>query len=279
MKVREPAVAGTFYPGTPEKLRDLIAKLDTGKEKEHSELQDLEIIGGIVPHAGYIYSGNEAVHFFSQLTKNKNQYETVVILNPNHQGNGPAYALDIHDYWKTPLGNFEIDHDLLSGMNIPEHEPAHRLEHSAEVMLPFLSYYLPYKIRILPVSMMRQNPEVAREIANILFHAVLKTNRKILIIASSDFCHFVAPDTGYRLDSEVIDAILNLSVDSVYNRIVEKNITVCGYGPIMALMEYSMLSFKNTKVRVLARGNSAKSKPIDRVVDYVTILFYLQKDQ
>ena len=191
---------------------------------------------------------------------------------------GPSFATDIHDCWKTPIGNFEIDRELLSVANIPEHEPAHKLEHSAEVMLPFLRYYLPYELKILPISIMKQTPEVARELAGYLDDAVKKTGRKILVIASSDFCHYLSPDAGYKLDSEVIESIESMRSDQVYHKIIEKNITVCGYGPIMTLMEYSLLRHKNVQVKVLARGNSAKSKSMDRVVDYVTMLFYLGKD-
>ncbi len=279
MKIRETAVAGTFYPATPEKLKNLISQLETEERPKLSQpLTEIFVLGGVVPHAGYKFSGNEAIHFFSLLGRTKSKFETVVILHPDHRGHGPAYATDINDAWKSPMGNFNLDRELISRAGIPENELSHRMEHSAEVMLPFLHYYLPYEIRILPISISQQTPAIARELAQKLFQAISETGRKVLVIASSDFCHFMKPETGYELDSESIEVILKLDSDSLYNRILEKNITICGYGPIMTLIEYSKLAYPNVKVKVLARGNSAKCTPMNKVVDYVTILFYLEND-
>ncbi len=275
MKVREPAVAGAFYPGTPEKLKNFISQLDDRERKNYdATLSGVHILGGVVPHAGYVYSGSEAVHFFSLLPEKQKDFETVVLLNPNHRGNGPAYATDTHDAWKTPLGEYEIDTDFKKLINIQENESAHRLEHSSEVMLPFLQYYLPDPVKIFPISIMKQTPEIAREISSLIRRAAQELHRKILVIASSDFCHFLNADIGYALDEEVLEAIRNLDPDAVYRKIIDKNITVCGYGPIMTLMDYALHISKDTKVRILARGNSAKSKSMERVVDYVSILFY-----
>ena len=275
MKTREPAVAGTFYPGTQERLNELISKIDSSERiKFDRTLKDIKIIGGVVPHAGYVYSGYEAVHFFNQLSVHTQPIDTVIILNPNHRGFGPSCAADIHDTWKTPVGEFAVDTDMAKKLNLPENELAHRFEHSAEVMLPLLKYYLHEEVKILPISIMRQAPDLAIALAHSIWETVKKSGKKILIIASSDFCHFVSPDVGFSLDVEVIYAILKLDVDAVYRTIKAKNISVCGYGPIMTLMEYAVISCDNVKVKVLARGNSAKSREMDQVVDYVTILFY-----
>jgi AmmeMemoRadiSam system protein B len=276
MKIREPAVAGTFYPGSAEKIKSLISGIhEEEKDKFDKNLSGKIIIGGIVPHAGFVYSGYEAVHFFSLLPSFKDKIETVIIFNPDHKGLGPKYSTDINEVWKTPIGNFNLDRDLISEIKLPESEAAHRFEHSAEVMLPFLKFYLNYDVKILPVCINKQTPEVSMELAKVIQAGVLQSGRKVLFIASSDFCHFVKPEIGFQLDSEVIDSILNLDTVQVFNRISAKNISVCGFGPIMTLMEIGKSISPDIKVKVLARGNSAKSRQSEQVVDYVSVLFYI----
>jgi len=122
--------------------------------------------------------------------------------------------------------------------------------------------------------MSRQDNQNAKIIAASIFNANKILKKKICIIASSDFSHFVEPDEGKKLDSFVIDAILNLDTESVYYEVRNKNITVCGYGPIMTLIEYSKLVTENPVAKILKIGNSGEVIPSDEVVDYVSVLIY-----
>lgn len=268
---REPAVAGMFYPANPNKLRDQISDIfKHEKSKIKTELATPKIIGGIVPHAGYIYSGYEAVHFFELVHQSGKQFETVVILNPDHQGYSPAFATSPHDEWATPFGNLELDNEFASFF--PTSEIAHREEHSAEVMLPFIQTFFK-DVKILPISIGRPTPSTAKELAQTIVNAQKKTQRQILIIASSDFSHYVAPDEGKLLDDLAIDKIQKLDSEGLFQTIRKHGITVCGYGPIMTLIEYSLLISEKPKVDIAARGNSGKHSPSKSVVDYVTIIF------
>lgn len=269
--IRKPAVAGMFYPANPNALRDKIADLlESERGRIRTELATPKIIGGVVPHAGYIYSGYEAVHFFELIRLTGKMFDTVVILNPDHQGYSPSFATSPHDEWETPLGCLPIDKEMAA--YFPASEIAHRNEHSAEVMLPFIQVMLNDEVKILPISIGNPTPETAKKLAQLIFDASKETGHKILIIASSDFSHYVTPEDGKMLDNLVLEKIEKLDSDGVYRAVRNLGITVCGYGPIMTLIEYSLLCSKKLKVDIAARGNSGKHAPSQSVVDYITII-------
>ncbi len=141
-KIRKASVAGKFYPGTEHALLEQIRELHAAEIPAiNRDLAKKQIIGCVVPHAGYIYSGYEAVHFFDLISHTDKKYDTVIIVNPNHTGMGVPLALDSHDYWETPLGTVELDQDFMEQLEIPESAMAHQYEHSAEVMVPFLQHF------------------------------------------------------------------------------------------------------------------------------------------
>jgi len=275
MKTRKAAFAGRFYPDNEYELNKMLEQilLEEDQNIDYS-LADREIIGAIVPHAGYMFSAYQAVHFFEILKASKTHFDTFVIINPNHTGYGKPISLDENDFWENPFGKAEIDKELYDLLNIPESADAHRHEHSGEVMLPLLQYFIDYPFKIAPITLLNQTPENARIIANKIYNANKILKKNICIIASSDFSHFVHPDEGKKLDKFVIDEILKLNAEEVYNQVKRKNISVCGYGPIMALIEYSNLIASQPQVQVLKIGHSGEIIPSNEVVDYVSILFY-----
>ncbi len=98
-------------------------------------------------------------------------------------------------------------------------------------------------------------------------------NRKVLIIASSDFSHFLSPKQGKEKDAFVLENIITLDSPAIEKVVHKKNISVCGYGPIMTLIEYSKLVTTNPKVDILRIGHSGEIIPSNEVVDYISILF------
>jgi AmmeMemoRadiSam system protein B len=274
-KIRKAAVAGKFYPGTERALSEQIQELHTAEiPKINGELAKKKIIGCVVPHAGYIYSGYEAIHFFDLIRQTGEKYDTFVIVNPNHTGMGGPLALDTHDFWETPLGTVELDRELMEHLDIPQSALAHHYEHSAEVMIPFLQHFLDYPFRVVPISMARQNYENARSLAEKIFRANQSLQKKVVIIASSDFSHYVHPKEGERKDDLVIDEIVKMNAEQVYRVTQDHQVSVCGYGPIMTLIEYARLIAENPVAAVIRRGNSGDVIPSPEVVDYVTILFF-----
>ena len=182
--------------------------------------------------------------------------------------------MDSSDTWDTRLGNVLLDTGFADALDLPRSTRAQSQEHSAEVMLPLLQKFLPYEFRVLPISMLKQNHLSAEELAGKIRTANLRLDRKIMIIASSDFSHFETPSDGHRKDDMVLAEIEKLDSEKLYNTVVKNQISVCGYGPIMTLMEYSKLVSQNPLSAIFARGNSGKTRPSDSVVDYITILFH-----
>lgn len=275
MKIRQPAVAGTFYPGNRAALHQLIDQI---LEKESPQidrsLSKKKIIGAVIPHAGYIYSAYQAIHFFEILKHAEQRFDTFFIINPNHTGYGANIALDENDLWETPLGSQEVDKEFYRYLTFSQSSPAHKYEHSGEVMLPLLQKFISYPFKIVPVTMSRQDTQHAKIIATSIFNANKILKKKICIIASSDFSHFVDPVEGKKLDRFVLDAILQFDSEAIYREVQSRQITVCGYGPIMTLIEYSKLAAENPLAKILKIGCSGDVIPSDEVVDYVSMLVY-----
>ena len=275
MNVRIPTVAGSFYPGTPDEINTLVDRiLEAEKEKINYSLAERKIIGCVVPHAGYVYSAYEAVHFFDIIRESGQQYDTFIIVNPNHTGYGEYIEVDSSDSWSTPLGDVPLDTEFAQKLDLPRSNRAQMQEHSAEVMLPLLQKFISYDFKVLPISMLRQNPVSALELAEKIRNANSLLDRKLMIIASSDFSHFESPADGHRKDDLVLEQIENKNSEKLYDTVIQNRISVCGYGPIMTLLEYSNLVSDKVESSILARGNSGKTRPSDSVVDYITILFY-----
>ncbi len=275
MKTRKPAVAGRFYPGTKGKIiKQLNEVLEQEQDKIDYSLSKLDIIGGIVPHAGYMFSAYQAVHFFEILKQSKQKFDTFIIINPNHTSYGAEISIDSNDFWETPMGNVKIDSDFRTLTNFTISSDAHQFEHSGEVQIPMLQHFLDYEFQILPITMSVQNIENAKFIAKTILNVNQQLGKKICILASSDFSHFVEPEEGKKLDRFVINEILKLNSLGVQKEVMEKNISICGYGPIMTLIEYAKLVSDSPKVKELKVGNSGEIIPSNEVVDYVSMVIY-----
>lgn len=275
--IREPRVAGKFYPGSSKDLDNMFAMLlQREKDRINYNLSQKKIIGAVLPHAGYIYSGYQTIHFFELLAKSKEIFDTFLILHPNHRSNEYDYATDECEKWLTPFGEISLDSEFIKALDIPESERFHRHEHSGEVIVPFIQKYIHYPVHIVPVSIGKQTPGTAREIAEKITSAVNKTGKKVCVIASSDFSHYVSPDIGKKMDQKIIDKIIDFDSRGVYEQIMDYNISVCGYAPIMALIDYSKMNYMEVSAEILARGHSGEIYSSPEVVDYVSILFYLR---
>jgi len=279
MKVRKARVAGTFYPKDPDQLKGVIKHI-LSKEANLIDyaLGKNYILGGIVPHAGYMYSGYEAIHLYELLRYSQISFDTIVILNPNHN---IFFEEDVSiagsDAWETPLGRVKLDVEFGEKMNLPVNIDPHKNEHSAEVQLPFLQLFLGEGFKILPICMNHQTVDCAEKLARSIIQTNQSLKRKLLVLASSDFSHYISPSLAFKLDYLVIDAICKLDAKQVYQEVKRHRISVCGFGPIMTLVEYSKMLYEDVKVKVLRQGNSGDITPSDSVVDYLSILFYRPK--
>ncbi len=272
-QIRPAAVKGMFYPGSMQEILMIIEKALEG-EAENIDAHDFSgrISGGVVPHAGMVFCVRQAVHFFEHCRRAGLTPDTVVIIHPNHQGTGPGISTDGHEAWEAPKGAVPVDNELAVLMNLDVSVQAQAGEHSAEVMLPYLQYFFHHPFKILSVNMQAQDASHAEGLAKKLHDAEKKLGRDIVVVASSDFSHFLTPERSKELDDKVLDAILKKDAARVEEVVRQYRVSVCGYGPVMALMNYAALKYPDYKVHLLRRGHSGEVRPSKEVVNYVSLL-------
>jgi len=226
--MRMPAVAGRFYPGSAGELKRELASCFEGKK-----LAQRQIKAAIVPHAGYVYSGNTAAHVYAVMP----EADTFVLVGPKHTHYGSPIAVS-KDTWSTPLGAVESDMEFINALPkniIDVDEEAHRYEHSIEVQLPFLQHRFE-KFKIAAICIGLHDEESLAEVGAEIAHAAGRVKKRVVLIASSDFTHFEPEDIARETDTYVIKPILTLDAHEFYRRIFERSASVCGFAPIMAVL-------------------------------------------
>ncbi len=212
-----------------------------------------DVVGGVVPHAGYMYCGKTQAHVYKSLMEDIN---TFVILGPSHAGTGASEAIMTSGMWKTPLGGARIDTDLAEAIlenseYLEDDYTAHNQEHSIEVQLPWLQKRYG-NFNFVPISMAESELDVARDVGRAIKKAREETDTGFITLASSDFTHFGAsygyqPVTGgiskkldfiEKVDREAASAIEKLSPETFVDVVEKYDTTVCGVGPISALLYY-----------------------------------------
>lgn len=241
--MRKPVVAGRFYEGSFDGLQRQIEgcfrhPLGPGALPGQSRSAERHIVGLVSPHAGYVYSGPVAAHGFARLAVEKKP-GTVVIVGPNHQGVGEMVAVGRQSRWQTPLGPVEVDLEVgeavVAGSRRARWDDrAHGMEHSLEVQVPFLQSIYGHGFKIVPVVMLRQDLETARDLGRAIASAL--KGREGLIIASSDFSHYEPQASAARKDRLAIDAILDLDPARLEAVVAGQSISMCGPGPVMAMI-------------------------------------------
>ncbi len=220
MRVRPNYAEGKFYPSDKKELIEGIERALSEQKKDiNLKLSSENIIGGVIPHAGHIYSAPQTVHFFEIIKESKQTFDVIIIVNPNHTGRGLAASIDEHDFWESPLGEIAIDKELAYHVGLPFDSLSQAYEHSGEVIIPYIQYFMPKGIKILPISFGAQNRENAKIIGDALFKACKETNRKPLYIASSDFNHFDTAEKGKELDDYALEALLKYDCAEFEKRI------------------------------------------------------------
>lgn len=276
MRIRSAAVEGRFYPSTKSGIFDQIMEIEQSGRYPEPDLSPEQIFGAVLPHAGHIYSGYQTIPFFQVLRRHRLFPETFVIVHPNHSGQGEALAIDESALWTNTIGEVPVDLELAEGMELPFDQRAHAMEHSAEVIIPFIQYFLADQaFSIVPVCMSDQTHISASLVARRILRATKKTGRKIMVLASCDFSHFLPPDKGAEQDQYILDHILSRNPPAVEKTVIEKRVSVCGYGPIMTLMEYAGSYSPDYKIEILARGHSGEVSPSLEVVDYISLITYI----
>jgi AmmeMemoRadiSam system protein B len=273
MRIRKPAVSGMFYSGSARELKEQIEwcykhELGPGAIPQVNNKGPRKIVAIVVPHAGYYYSGPVAAYAYKELAED-GIFDTAVILGPNHTGYGAPVSLWAEGDWSTPLGEVEVNKKLaqrLLGDVIEADETAHIHEHSIEVQLPWLQY-LYGKVRIVPITMLAQDIETAR----IVGKSIGQAGDNLIVIASSDLTHYEPHSLAMEKDSSVIEAIIALDEEELYERCERLGCTMCGYGPVAAAIVASK-EMKGKKASLLKYATSGDtSGDFSRVVGYGSI--------
>jgi hypothetical protein len=123
---------------------------------------------------------------------------------------------------------------LIRALDLEVDEISQQDEHSLEVQMPFIKYRFP-RSRMVPIMMGVQDPQSATRLAEGILRAIRETGRDVRIVASSDFSHYVPVDVAKTNDLYAIEALKSLDIPAFYNRIIERNVSACGYGPIAAM--------------------------------------------
>jgi AmmeMemoRadiSam system protein B len=274
MKIRKPAVSGMFYAATARELEKQIEwcykhELGPGSIPRVNSRGSRELVAIVAPHAGYYYSGPVAAHAYKELADD-GIFDTAVILGPNHTGYGYPVSLWVGGGWNTPLGEVEINKELsqkLLGKIIKADEAAHIHEHSIEVQLPWLQY-LYKKVKIVPITMLAQDLETSRAVGK----TIAQAGDNLIIIASSDFTHYEPYSVAMEKDSCVIEAIVDLDEEELYERCESLNCTMCGYGPVASVI-VAAKEMKAKKASLLKYATSGDtSGDFSRVVGYGSIV-------
>jgi AmmeMemoRadiSam system protein B len=274
--IREPVVAGQFYPSEEKELKNMIKscfehKFGPGTDSIESSKK---IFGVVCPHAGYVYSGPTACHSYKSIA-NQNP-ELVIIIGPNHFGVGKDAATMIDAYWQTPLGMIQVDSESAKQVAeisrfIEVDEYSHSQDHSLEVQIPMLQEIFPNDFQILPIILRSQDMETAIDVGNAVTEIAKKKNA--IIVASSDFTHYEKNSFAHQQDKALIEPILEMNVERFYQVLNERRVTACGYGA----MASAMIACKNlgaTRGKLLSYATSGDvSGDTESVVGYGAIKF------
>jgi len=227
--IRNPAVAGRFYPESSEQVNKELNGLFISKENV------TPAIAVVCPHAGWMYSGSTAACAFSSVEIPKN----VILIGPNHHNIGNDYAVYSSGSWRTPIGDVPIAEqytsELLSRSNLFIDDPsAHALEHCLEVNLPMLFHRNP-KLHIVPVLIGGSWPDSGgrdklREIGNIIAQTVQTISQPVLLVSSTDLNHYEDQEISHKKNLFALEAILSLDEDALLDQIIGHKISMCGVG-------------------------------------------------
>jgi AmmeMemoRadiSam system protein B len=230
MVLRKAAVAGRFYPSNQESLREEISSyLGTPQPK-------IQARGIVVPHAGYMYSGHVAGAVFSKIILPAR----CIILCPNHTGLGAPLSIMCSGQWEIPFGKIEIDAELANKLTrhchlLTENAEAHKFEHSLEVQLPFLHYLNP-DFKFVPITVGSVGFASLESLGKGIAETLKELNEEVLVIASSDMNHYEPDDVTRGKDHLAIGRILALDPKGLYDTVKANFISMCGYGPTIAML-------------------------------------------
>lgn len=277
---RKAYAAGRFYPDSATTLKNQLRQLFAKAGPRKPGIAPLAIV---VPHAGYVYSGEVAASAFNQIDPDRT-FERIFIIGSSHTSAFQGVSVYCDGDYETPLGTVKVDTELAKKL-VAENkllksdaEP-HLYEHSLEVQLPFLQYYLKTDFRIVPIIIGTSSVETSQRLAVILKPFL---NEKNLFVISSDFSHYPGYENARRVDQATAEAIQTNKASKLIAELksnAQMNIpglstSLCGWGSVLTLL-YITEQMHDISVDLIQYKNSGDSPSggKDRVVGYYSIAF------
>ncbi len=282
---RQPAVAGSFYPADPAELTAMLKDFfDHAPVVKHTG----QIVALISPHAGYVFSGQVAAASYKQLDREA-QYDHVFLIGPSHYV--PLYGASIYNKgnYETPLGEVKVDIDLADHL-IKEYSffeydaSAHQREHSLEVQLPFLQYWLKKPFLLVPIVIGSQDPSMSKKIAKALMPYLKPGN---LFVISTDLSHYPTYEHAKTADEHTLKAVVSGEPKQLLRAIRENEergfpnllTSMCGWTGVLALM-YMTEGRKDIHYQKVLYMNSGDTRygDLNRVVGYGSVIVTQDSD-
>lgn len=235
--LRRTAVAGSWYPASPEQLRaELDGYLEEAVQTGAAPRAGADLAGLVAPHAGLMYSGPVAAHAYRLLRDRA--FDLVVLVGPSHFVPFEGVSIWPVGAFETPFGPLAIDEAAAAALlarcpAVAAFPKAHAREHSLEMQLPFLAALTP-STPILPLVMGQQTRSTVFALADALAEILHK--RRALLVASSDLSHYFDAATAARLDATVIEKIAALDGDGLMGALERRSDLACGGGPIVTTL-------------------------------------------
>jgi MEMO1 family protein len=266
---RPSPIAGLWYSNQANVLKKQIDEYI-----DHAVLPELggEVVGIIAPHAGYRYSGRTAGYAFKSVRGMSP--DLVVILSPLHNYHNAPYLTSAHNAYVTPLGTIPIDQQAVLELNqaleadncLPLTLISNDKEHSLEIELPFLQRALGAPFTLLPVMIRHQTNEIAHKMGEAL--AKVLSNRKALLVASTDLSHFYPKKIADQLDDEMLKRIGCFDPDSVIEAELNGKGFACGVAAVASVL-WAARRLGATSVKILHHSTSA-----EETADYSSVVGY-----
>lgn len=272
--VREPILAGAWYPGAAAELRTMAQGfLDAAAPVPAKG----KLTALIAPHAGYAYSGRIAGHAYKLLQTQG--CDTVVVLAPSHRVAFEGVSVYDAGGFRTPLGVMELDKEFIAKLKVKEprvsfQPEAHRQEHAVEIQVPLLQVALP-KAKLVPLVIAEQNTALCQDLAKALAAVVSESkNKSICLLASTDLSHYHDRKTAKALDAKVLESVEKFDPELLLRNLANKSCEACGAAPILTVM-FAARELGADVGQVLAYGDSGDSSgDVDRVVGYLSAAFW-----
>ncbi|MGA3021011.1 MAG: MEMO1 family protein [Candidatus Micrarchaeales archaeon] len=274
--MREPVVAGAFYPANAEMLREMVSGLIGKVEIDEKAISNS--CAFVAPHAGYAYSGQVAAYTYAALRSacRKNAIDSLIVIGPNHTGYGEPIAISLED-WKTPLGTVKNDIELSKALAesstvISTDETAHAREHSIEVQLPFIQKSVG-NIKCVFICMGDQSYNASMMLAEAITKTCDAMKRNSAVVASSDFNHYESANIAREKDMPAIDALKLLDTVKFNDMLHRNKDTACGYGPITVAAMFAKNRGAKKGVLLEYSNSGSTTRDYGSVVAYASIVF------